>query len=1020
MRRSFDTSNQIPAIQRGSLPQERFSLSAQTGGSFRRPRRSRTAGQFAGIVSQAQRSKQEDESGFFAFGDDPNDGALQLAQQKSWYSQPLQTVDNMPHLAESLPSRWQAPLDKESQNASKHAMALAYPKSSPQQRHSSKRSSQLTSSTSQDANSSGALPSHTGNTRSTLPKLAKDLVNAPSPRPAPISGDDALRNLVTDATVASPSQKDPTASKRVSIETLKVKLLGVALPDIKQTLSLAASRGTQPINYPDNSSTCSDEAPEGNASDDESKLENKEGTNSVRLSFSDCPDATSSDTNSALRKFLFRHSELTTGESDAFRSRIKSKSKDSVVPKEFDTPEQAEHLIDTKIQHELECHSQVSNADSTEIGTDLKEAELLTESQVHEPESLLDGAPQETEPLVCFSPHERSLLKRYFELHDADCSNSLEMEELMFVLDDMNRTPKKGSEDERLLNRLFDECDDDNSGCLDFFEFLRLIEMYYQGVYSRIFQAKDSDKSGSISVFELDEVSQELQRSGFMVDKTQAETLFNKVDTDGSGCLDFVEFCHLMAEYRRLEFQHLDENAGFSQQQVQYLQDMFDGADEDNSRSLDIREVVKLFLKSSLGQNLCSSNPAQLEELVGLFALMDKDRSATLDFQEFLMLLRVWDKKCGRSEQSGIEEDAKLSQQLLINKGLSQRNMRKARSFLADNAEERLLAQQCELSLEEVQILRENFVFSDTDGSDHLCDDELPSLMKNCGCEPTTNIQKKCLTDTLAEFHKNGIELDFFGVVKLLVEYNNRCANVVINNNGDSKGLSTNQLVVIFYSVGQYLTWAKIKELLVQVGVDLQDLGDHISEYVFKKMLIESRINRLQEWRSTYGYKEAELQRFKDAFNKDVMSRLSDDAENVAKNLGFDTESEDGKMTLQDWKASLQRDQEVSWENFLLLLKHLDMCATKRRRQLEGEIANEMGLDANALREIRKLFQSCEYDEEKVPKNSIRSMLSSLNVVKTQEQRIVLRKALDDVADEGLDFVQFLRILQSLDSCTNR
>jgi hypothetical protein len=79
-------------------------------------------------------------------------------------------------------------------------------------------------------------------------------------------------------------------------------------------------------------------------------------------------------------------------------------------------------------------------------------------------------------PLVIFSSCERNVLKNYFEMHDSDGSGSLCISELMLVIDDIDRAPMPGSEEEAALNKLFAVADEDKSGELNYDEFLNVIE----------------------------------------------------------------------------------------------------------------------------------------------------------------------------------------------------------------------------------------------------------------------------------------------------------------------------------------------------------------------------------------------------------------------------------------------------------------------------------------------------------------------------------------------------------------
>ena len=63
--------------------------------------------------------------------------------------------------------------------------------------------------------------------------------------------------------------------------------------------------------------------------------------------------------------------------------------------------------------------------------------------------------------------------------------------------------------------------------------------------YKEAFQIFDKDGSGSIDVYELRRVFRSLGKN---LTRQEVQDLFDEVDTDGSGGIEFEEFLQLMAK----------------------------------------------------------------------------------------------------------------------------------------------------------------------------------------------------------------------------------------------------------------------------------------------------------------------------------------------------------------------------------------------------------------------------------------------------------------------------------------
>lgn len=128
-----------------------------------------------------------------------------------------------------------------------------------------------------------------------------------------------------------------------------------------------------------------------------------------------------------------------------------------------------------------------------------------------------------------------------FKVFDADGSGAISPEELGSV---MNSLGQNLSQIE--LKEMIKEVDIDLSGTIDFEEFKALMVSKKGDRLSRLklaFSVFDEDGNGRITVQELHNIM-----GKFELTKTELEEMLKEVDRDGSGSIDFDEFCQLMPE----------------------------------------------------------------------------------------------------------------------------------------------------------------------------------------------------------------------------------------------------------------------------------------------------------------------------------------------------------------------------------------------------------------------------------------------------------------------------------------
>lgn len=661
--------------------------------------------------------------------------------------------------------------------------------------------------------------------------------------------------------------------------------------------------------------------------------------------------------------------------------------------------------------------------------------------------------------LVPFAEEEKKILFAFFELHDDDSSNSLSLSELKRVVDDIGRKPPEGSEDAHNFEQLMSKEDEDGSGELNFEEFATFLAKYYQSVYARLFVENDVDKSGAITKFELKGVIIKLKDSGFKIRGDDIADLFTDMDKRGDGVLDWREFCDFMSGYRKLEFDLLKESAGFTGSELDFLLNVFRRADADSSGQLSIKEMVALLERSMLSSLVETSD--EIQKIARLFTRMDRDGSMTLDFMEFLRLLRVWwmDHARDGNQVLGILEAFQDSSRYKAKRetsravtaasisGVDEGNSSKIAELQAiayqNSVEDGILSAQNNLAIEEVQILRESFEFCDADLSGSIDRDELSIILKNLGCAPITLQTKAAFSKTVGREEFCGA-LDFALLVRFLVVYQEACAKEVMQGLADEiphslvagdlgllkaaerkqePGIPTDKLVQALYQLGQYLGKDDAMALLGKVGGDQN--AKTINTNTFLKMLEVRRSKALLSWRQTCGFSQSQFLVIKHAFSQhsagedDVMNRDGAVLEALQLlNLAPPPEKQDQLM-----RALLRVDRRgegtLTFHDFLLLVRHLENHKSYARKLEEESKAQLAGLDADALQQFRQVFNDCQPSfSGHVEYDKINKLLSTLGVVRTPAQRRQLKKIIDEVDDddvEGLEFSQFVHVLHELE-----
>lgn len=357
------------------------------------------------------------------------------------------------------------------------------------------------------------------------------------------------------------------------------------------------------------------------------------------------------------------------------------------------------------------------------------------------------------------------------------------------------------------------------------------------------------------------------------------------------------------------------------------------------------------------------------------------------------------------------------------------RTLRRAKTgVLSTEAENRMFVIKYGLFLEEVEALRENFAFSDADNSGMIDPNEARTMLKNCGCEPTTKLQRESIATCMAKLEKVG-GLEFPGMISLVVDHYTCCWNAIketcqkiIAQHGT---IPIDQLTVILYEAGHFMPRNKVYQLLSAIGIDVSALGagEGIGEDDCQKMMKMCRIQVLREWRSTYGFKDIEICHFRETFQnnckdgKTTLPRHSVPDVMEAVGHAFSSLADGGEILQECFIVSLHGEEEVSWDRFLLLLKQFEMQQAKEKGARDQEVAEQLGFSEETYKEIRRMFEDYDHTGDGlVAKSSIRSLFSSAGAARTQKQRKALRESLEEFPGDGIDLIQFLHTFRKLTS----
>lgn len=147
-------------------------------------------------------------------------------------------------------------------------------------------------------------------------------------------------------------------------------------------------------------------------------------------------------------------------------------------------------------------------------------------------------------PVEVLSDEQIQSLKDVFDLFDKDHSGSISTSELGDVMRSLGQNPTDAE-----LQDMVNEVDTDNSGTIEFNEFMAMMSTSIQPKdfaeeTMAAFKVFDKDGSGTISAEELKQVMKSL---GENLTDAEIEDMIREADKDNDGTIDYEEFAQLLS-----------------------------------------------------------------------------------------------------------------------------------------------------------------------------------------------------------------------------------------------------------------------------------------------------------------------------------------------------------------------------------------------------------------------------------------------------------------------------------------
>ena len=139
------------------------------------------------------------------------------------------------------------------------------------------------------------------------------------------------------------------------------------------------------------------------------------------------------------------------------------------------------------------------------------------------------------------SEEELSEIKEVFAMFDKDKSGSVNLKELGCILRTLGQMP---TEDE--LTEFFHEADTDNSGTVEFPEFVTLVARQRCDPKEEMRLAFEAFDENGDKLISRDELRKFLSNAGEVFDECEFEKIMDEIDCDGDGFINYEEFVNMI------------------------------------------------------------------------------------------------------------------------------------------------------------------------------------------------------------------------------------------------------------------------------------------------------------------------------------------------------------------------------------------------------------------------------------------------------------------------------------------